>query len=279
MSIDEHTALRSQVETFRSERHALDLKVSELESSHLESKHLLNNRETELEHLKKHSTWLQSELEKKCDELRSAKSATSEQIKALQSELAKIQTEKQGVDVSYSHLQTVYATTKGQLAESERKREEENLKAITNEKKLVTEMQGLKKLSALYESKAADLGKRNEEIEALLTDAETKLQKFNETVVQNSTQAEKKIQDLQVLAEERQSRIEKLEAELNVLNEQFGGMKEADVLGVLSETAAASSKLQKSGKTFTEVVCTGSLSFDVYLLVFGVHRSQRTVTS
>lgn len=132
------------------------------------------------------------------------------------------------------------------------KLEESSSRILSQEQQFKAEISNQTKLVSLYQSQCQDITNRNEVLESHIKTMTSEQQSNQETI--DSIQRNNSIilDECRALIYEKELQIEKMGAELSVMNKgiEQGTMNES----TLSQTANAASRLQKSGKTFTQVV-------------------------
>jgi hypothetical protein len=115
-------------------------------------------------------------------------------------------------------------------------------------------MSSQKKLNDLLQKKCAELVSHNQELDHIIRELEAKLVQLKDMYENDTEKANVTVQNLHSQIESQQLEIENLKAEINLVNDNIAHNDVSLQIGNLSETAAVASRLQKSGKTFTEVV-------------------------
>ena len=115
-------------------------------------------------------------------------------------------------------------------------------------------MSSQKKLNDLLQKKCAELVSHNQELDHIIRELESKLVELRDMYDKDMDKTNVTAQNLYTQIESQKLEIENLKVEINLVNDNIAHNDVSLQIGNLSETAAVASRLQKSGKTFTEVV-------------------------
>ena len=171
----------------------------------------------------------------------------------MQSGLEESAQEKNGLEVRANLLQKRADDLESKLSAKMDSLQEAQNARIMSEQQFKNEMTAQKKLTDLYLGKSQELGAHNQELETLVRELETKVMDLNKgkeesaLEFQNQLQAQKKVQD------DQEVELEQLRSQIKLINTDMNMEKQADQVAQLSQTAAAASRFQKTGKSFTQV--------------------------
>ena len=234
--------LQHQISSLRQELNMASHELTGVQSSDAKLRSELAIYEQQLGQTKRNNDWLNEEL--------SRKSNKSEHIQSLSNQLESCNQERNG-------LSTRVIAFEKQNKEMEIKIQSliEKLKYTqdshsVSEKQFMSEMNSQKKLTELYELKLSENAEHIQELNTLVKDLQEQIESCSLDKKESQSQLEKQL----ISSRER---ISKLESELTLLQEQLqaGQSLGNGGLAMLSPSALAASQLQKSGKTFTQVVC------------------------
>jgi nucleoprotein TPR len=207
----------------------------------------------ELNQSVKANEWLNEELKVKSHQIVEYRREKTAQISQLQKDLENISQEK----MTSNHRNEILNSRLEELeqkynAKLEKLHELEDSKIIS-EQQFKSEMISQKKLADLYQSKSVELQTHLKELENLIKSLEIKIVELDEQKQSEKTTSEKEIEELKTLIQTQSLQIEQLESELSVVNKDLMHQNISNQIGNLSETAASASRLQKSGKSVTEI--------------------------
>jgi nucleoprotein TPR len=113
-------------------------------------------------------------------------------------------------------------------------------------------MSSQKKLAELYQSKSVELTAQNQELEKLVRDMEQQIIKLEIEREEAGSSLRSQYEDLKAFSATQTNEIVKLKERLSMIKESNAGDDQLNI-GYLSEAAASANRLQKSGKSFTEI--------------------------
>ncbi|KAJ3322833.1 hypothetical protein HDV06_002694 [Boothiomyces sp. JEL0866] len=227
--------------------------LARVQASEMELKTLLSNSNQQVEQSQKIIDWLNQELAGKGDQLQQYRKEKSEQFSVLQAELETTSQEKSALQIRNQTLLDRNNELQEKLeAKLSQIRELEN-NQITLESQFKIEMNSQKKLADLYQSKCQELSSQNEELEDILRKVEGQLNRLSNETETKLLEKSEIIEEMQAEKNKLLLDIEKLEAELQTINNELTAKATADQVGQLSQTAAVAGRMQKSGKSFTQI--------------------------
>ncbi|KAF8977576.1 hypothetical protein BGZ46_007267 [Entomortierella lignicola] len=217
----------------------------------------------ELEMLRQRTDWANSELEAKSTELSNYRAEKTSQILQLQAELDQTRIEATTATQSNSTLQRRLKEQQDKLEETLEKNKELQDKTLVQEEQFRVEMETQRRLGELWERAATDTKGRVADLELTLEDMQrsisTKESEYQQTI---SELSEDKVQ-LQIKLKQASMEITQLKEEQKRADELLNkaglidtsGASGFDIgrMGVLSPTAAAAARLQKTGMSLTQV--------------------------
>ena len=238
----------------RGELRLANEKATNMQTHELEIKSQYVANEQELKQSKKMVEWCNEELQRKNNQFTEYRREKSEQLGRLQTQCENLSSEKNSLEVKCVNLQNRIdeLETKAQSL-IEKNRDFENRKILA-EQQFKNEMSSQKKLSDLYKGKSEELVKQNDELEHLVRDLETQLFKMKEEAEVTLGRWNEQYSELKTYSDQKELELERLRSEIELVNKDAATLPAGnDQLGLMSETAVAASKIQKSGKTFTQV--------------------------
>jgi nucleoprotein TPR len=228
-------------------------RVVEYESIELHNKSLMNSAQQELLQANKSIEWLNEELTRKSQQLASYRREKGDQLTLVQTQLENVLQEKSSLEVRNQLVQKRADDLEQKLSQKmEQLREFENEKILT-EQQFKSEMMSQKKLADLYQKKSQELSHHNQELENLMRELENRVLKVSEEHERVISEYTDTINGLKEHTTSQEMEIEKLKAQLGTMNADLAHKATSDQIGQLSETAAAASRLQKAGKSITQV--------------------------
>jgi predicted nucleic acid-binding Zn-ribbon protein len=228
-------------------------RVIELEGADSHNKSILTSVQQELLQANKSIEWLNEELARKSNQLAEYRREKGDQILRLQNQLETAVQEKSALEVRDQLRQKRLDELELKLSQKlESIREMENDKLLL-EQQFKSEMVSQKKLADLYQSKAQELTKQNQELESLIRELESRILKVSAEHEKVVGEYEETISNLKEHTSSQELEIEKLKSEMKTINVDLINQYSTEAIGGLSETAAAASRLQKAGKSITQV--------------------------
>ncbi|KAJ3313257.1 hypothetical protein HDV04_002241 [Boothiomyces sp. JEL0838] len=227
--------------------------LAQTQASELELKTLLSNANQQVEQSQKIIDWLNQELAGKGEQLQQYRKEKSGQLSVIQAELEVSNQEKASLQIRNQNLVERNNELQEKLeSKLTRIRELEN-NQITLESQFKIEMNSQKKLADLYQSKCQELTTQNEELEEVLRNVEGQLNRLSNESETRLLEKTEIIEEMQAEKNKLLLDIEKLESELQTINNELSAKSTSDQVGQLSQTAAVASRLQKTGKSFTQI--------------------------
>ncbi|KAJ3275866.1 hypothetical protein HDV01_006732 [Terramyces sp. JEL0728] len=227
--------------------------LAQTQANELELKSLLANANQQAQQSKKIVDWLNQELASKGDQLQQYRKEKTEQVASLQAGLdtanqenSSLQIRNQSLLERNNELQEKLETKLNQIRELENNQ-------ITIESQFKIEMNSQKKLADLYQSKCQELASQNQELEDVLRKVEEQLNKLNNESESRLMEKNEIIEEMQLEKNKLHLDIEKLESELQTINNELSAKSTAEQVGQFSQTAAVASRMQKTGKSFTQI--------------------------
>lgn len=241
------------METMRRELRSSNEKLAAAQSKELEIRTTYSSAEHELIQCKRMVEWCNSELQRKNDSFTDYRKEKNTQLEKLQLACESISQEKSVIEMRSNSIQSHASSLEKKVQEMlERIQEAEN-RNILAEQQFKNEMNSHKKLTSLYENKSNELAAHNAELEGLVCELEEKIVAQSEQIMNSQSEMTFHYEEIQRFADEQSQRADQLESELAAINQATAQADRTSQLGELSETAASASRLQKSGKTFTQV--------------------------
>ncbi|KAJ3414464.1 hypothetical protein HDV05_006557 [Chytridiales sp. JEL 0842] len=243
--------LRLDLDASRTEIKSLSDQVSSLQAE--ESKNRLERltKDQESDHLKRNVEWLNEELGRKTEEFKAYRHEKTEALNKLQNDFEQVLQERNSLEIQSQGFKSKAEISEARLLEITEKLKDTENRLISTEQSFKNEMSAQKKLSDLYHAQSEDLRSQLQELQAVVTEMELKVQEENASKLEASEAAKAQIQTLQKEIEEKDFKIEELTAQIKSIDGKVSAS--VDQLGILSPAAQAATKLQKSGKTFTEI--------------------------
>ena len=247
---------------------AVKAEIAELQGQRISEKFQLNKLEQENELLRKQNDWLSGELDRKTvefQEYRKEKSSSLLQLRSSLDEKTQLATVQQETIIDLKKRNQELTV---QLESYMERLRESSDKIITMQEEFKQEMNTQTKLANLYKASAEENGQRLNVLESAFSELQSVVDAKNAELVRLRSHIDSEKASVEAALNAREQELEKLRTELQDANDAIGlssGMgRLADPSQslLLSPTAAAAQRLQKSGKSFTEVVRGGQ----VYML-------------
>jgi nucleoprotein TPR len=206
-----------------------------------------------IDQLTKAKDWLAQELEEKAKAFTTYRQEKGAQFVAFQSDLQAMTLAKHALESARTALEVQVRVLEKRVQELQDKVQEGEHAGLLAQQQFKNEMLSQKKLSALYQGQAEQLGTVNAELEALLHEMERNAHKM--AADHASLQQEREEDQLahQERMEAKDAEIARLAGQLDLINAQVEQSGAEMALGILSPSAAAASKLMRSGKSYTEM--------------------------
>jgi chromosome segregation ATPase len=228
-------------------------RVMELEGIELHNNSIVASLQHEILQANKSIEWLNEELSRKSNQLADYRREKSDQFLKLQNQLEAAMQEKSALEVRDQLTQKRLEELEAKLSQKlESIREIENDKLLL-EQQFKSEMVSQKKLAELYQNKSQEVVKQNQELELLIRELEARILKITADHERMVGEYDDTISSLKEHSSAQELEIEKLRSEMKTMNVDAINQSSAEAIGELSETAAAASKLQKAGKSITQV--------------------------
>ncbi|KAI8601052.1 hypothetical protein EDD21DRAFT_292779, partial [Dissophora ornata] len=226
--------------------------ASKFESESRESKasemtHKLQKQaiEQELEMLKQRMEWTNSELDAKSKEFSSYRSEKTAQISQLQADLDQARIEATAASTSNTNLERRLKEQQQRLEDVIEKNKDLQDQSLLQEEQFRTEMETQRRLGELWERAAKDTKGRIADLERMHLGLETRIL-FAFIKLERSTM---QIEQLK----EEQKRADEILNKAGLMDTTGASGFDLGRMGVLSPTAAAAAKLQKTGMSLTQV--------------------------
>jgi nucleoprotein TPR len=174
----------------------------------------------------------------------------------LQSSLEENGQEKNGLEVRCNLLQKRVDDLESKLAVKMDHLQEVENDRIISEQQFKNEMNAQKKLTELYLGKSQELSTHNLELESLVRELESKVLEMNEEKEASVREFEDQLARQKKIEQQQELELEQIRSQIKLINNDLKMDKQADQVAQLSQTAAAASRFQKTGKSFTQVVKT-----------------------
>ncbi|XP_074653725.1 nucleoprotein TPR-like isoform X2 [Tubulanus polymorphus] len=235
-------------------------KLEEVESREITSKHNENRKAQELSRVESLNKWLQDELDKKSDQLQEIRRDMSSRIL----ELSSMNTEKEEEiaalrDASESLRKTNAAQTE-KIEYYVEKLKQIRDSQIKIEEEFNNELSAKEKLVKLYKESAQEKAKHKTELLSAVEELQNLLQAAATATENIEKQRVEEVTELTSEISVKDEKIEKMNKELEHANHLLGAARRRGGIPLteesaetLSPTAAATSKLLKSGMTLTQI--------------------------
>ncbi|KAJ3336968.1 hypothetical protein HDU91_001608, partial [Kappamyces sp. JEL0680] len=242
-----------QVLELRQELRVEKERFTDVQANELALKTTLASSQYEVVQANKMIEWLNQELETKSAQLQDYRKEKVDQVKHLQSDLESTVQEKNSLELRGQMLQKRVDELEVKLASKmDQLRDTEN-RHLVAEQQFKNEMTSQKKLTDLYIHKSQEFSTHNEELEELVRDLESKLEQITEAQQQRQAAYEAQLSEHQKIQEGQELELEQLRSQLRIINSDLIQGNQADQIAQLSQTAAAASRLSRTGKSFTEI--------------------------
>ncbi|KAJ3410259.1 hypothetical protein HDV05_003985 [Chytridiales sp. JEL 0842] len=212
-------------------------------------------KEQECEVLKRNVEWLKEELNRRTEEFKVYRKEKTDATSTLQAQLEIITQERNAFELQSHSFKSKSESLEKRLFETSDKIRNLEEKLVTSEQSFKNEMSAIKKLSDSYESQASELSNQNEELQSLVKELEEGLEGLYQEKVELMEQGKLQMGALEGEIEERDKKIEKLKERLEMIDVEAlrQSQRAQEDVGLLSTAAQAATKLQQSGKSFTEI--------------------------
>ncbi|KAJ3218533.1 hypothetical protein HDU67_005092 [Dinochytrium kinnereticum] len=257
----EISRLRSDLDSSRSEVRALNAQLSEMQAREVQVRLERATRDQEGEQLRQNVEWLNQELSRKAEEFRGYRKEKSEIISKLEMQLENAIQEKKTFELQATSQQEKANSLEKRVSEVVEKLKESENRIISSEQSFKNEMNAQLKISSLYQSHAEDLAQQVKELQALLTEVEGGLEGVRVDRDDALRRLKEQSDEFQVEMEKKELLIEEMSQQIKAVNAVAGGeIRKGVSLDMISPAAQAASQLQKSGKTFTEIILLSYLT-------------------
>ncbi|KAF9915750.1 hypothetical protein BX616_005476 [Lobosporangium transversale] len=262
-SNSDYQVISTKYQEAKKEMAKLESEAREAKASEMSQKLQKQAIEQELEMLNQRMNWTNSELEAKSTEFNNYRSEKTAQILQLQADLDQARIDSTAANQSNAALQRRLKEQQDKLEESLQKNRELQDQNLVHEEQFRVEMETQRRLGELWERAATESKNRIADLELTLEEMQkviyTKESEYQETI---SVIAEEKMQ-LQIKLEQSTTQIVQLKEEQKRADELLNQAGLIDTsgtsglgigrMGVLSPTAAAAARLQKTGMSLTQV--------------------------
>ncbi|KAI9594712.1 hypothetical protein BDF19DRAFT_107293 [Syncephalis fuscata] len=255
---EEQRSLLEKSTEARAEIRRLEVELQQLRSSEL-AVNLREQRATqELTLAQQNSEWLTKELEAKSLELQRQRQERAEETTQLQTALSVAREEQTTAVQKAIAIERRLEVCTRKLEEAlERQRDLEQQQAETDAA-FKTEMEAQRRVCELWESGQREARERVEQLEGLMLEMRAAVDRAEERCRLAELQEAETQKELGQQLETQTTELDRLKEELHTVNELLGNRESlqapnADASVILSPTAAAVSRMQKSGKTFTQI--------------------------
>ncbi|KAG0022113.1 hypothetical protein BGZ80_001042 [Entomortierella chlamydospora] len=260
---EDYQSMSSRYQELKKESSKLESESREAKASEMSLKLQKQATEQELEMLKQRMEWTNSELEAKSTELSTYRAEKTAQILQLQADLDQVRIEATAATQSNSTLQRRVKEQQDKLEEAIEKNKELQDKTLVQEEQFRVEMETQRRLGELWERAATDTKGRIADLELTLEDMQRSLSnkdsEYQETINELSEerlQLQLKLEQSSVeitQLKEEQKRADELLNKAGLIDTSGASGFDIGRLGVLSPTAAAAARLQKTGMSLTQV--------------------------
>ncbi|KAK9764735.1 Protein mlp1 [Basidiobolus ranarum] len=256
----EYQELQDKLSITKKEVSRLENELQEARHAELSSKFKQQTVEQELLLLRQQNEWLTQELNTKTEEFGKYRREKTSQLSKLQNELdTAVDNEAVASQAASSaHRRFEEQTTK--LEDAFAKIKELQNQLISEEENFKSEMATQIRLATLWEKSSNEAKERMSDLDEVISDLQRSLEEKNEEFEYTVKKYTEENDSLREELNSAESQLEKLQIELRRANEILGTTVDLSDTeqsriraGLLSPTAAIASRLQKSGKSFTEV--------------------------
>ncbi|KAI1306753.1 hypothetical protein EDD11_004679 [Mortierella claussenii] len=259
----DYQSMSTRYQEVKKESSKFESEAREAKSSEMAQRLQKQAIEQELEMLNQRMNWANSELEAKSTEFTFYRTEKNTQILQLQADLDQARVESTTLSQSNTSLQRRLKDQQDKLEETLEKNKELQDQNVVQEEQFRVEMETQRRLGELWERAAIDTKDRIADLELTLEDMQKTLSikdaEYQETI---SEITEEKLQ-LQIKLEQSTTQVTQLKQEQKRADELLNkaglidtsGTSGFDIgrMGVLSPTAAAAARLQKTGMSLTQV--------------------------
>ncbi|RKP05362.1 hypothetical protein THASP1DRAFT_32796 [Thamnocephalis sphaerospora] len=254
---EEHRELLAEQSKMRAEARELRTELEQARTAERASNMCKQHAEQELALARQNTEWLTQEMSAKSTELQRLRQERAEQTAGLQTALESAQGEAAAAQRKAVALERRLEGCTLKLEEAlERQRDLERQQAETDAA-FKAEMEAQKRMCELWESGQREAKERVEHLEGLMAEAHVTVEHAEERCRLAEEQEAETRRELGSQREALETEVEKLRTELNAANELLGDrqqwQRDVQANGLLSPTAAAVTRMQKSGKSFTEI--------------------------
>ncbi|XP_064626009.1 nucleoprotein TPR-like [Lineus longissimus] len=235
-------------------------KLEEIQSREVSTKHREQKLEQERDHLQMQNTWLEGELTTKTEELLNMR-------KDLSSRFLEVNSQLEGKTDEVTHLQNLVEDLRTQNEEKAKRIEayiqkvnEAREAQLLSEEQFKLELQSQKKLVSLYKSSSEESDSRVKELLNAIAELQKIVHESSEVTKKLESEADEKDEEWRLQVRERDETITRQQKELEHANDLItiakrrGGIPLSEEgIEAMSPTAAAASKLLKSGMTLTQI--------------------------
>ncbi|KZS93210.1 hypothetical protein SISNIDRAFT_104297 [Sistotremastrum niveocremeum HHB9708] len=252
---EEVQSLRSNLKQVRGEYQELQSQLADLKSSDTHMKFKIQTLEQQLDHAQSSSKSYSEEVATKSEEFSKFRREKHAEIVSLQSSLDSLNTAYSGVQATLQSVQETYGRQNQQLTQATQKVSQLEAQLADQAASFRSESANQERLIELLERRNEQARTRVQEVESEWETMVKTAEERESSLVADLERQKKRGDQLEAVVEELRAEKERAaEGELALLNEETTpGVNRDRGFFTLSPAAGVAARLQKSGKTFTEV--------------------------
>lgn len=234
----------------------MNRQVAELQSRELTKNYTIQKLEQEVDMVKQQNEWLNKELETVRSEFSNYRKEKIAQVGQLQAEVEKLSNDKTTFEQQYLSAKRTNTDLLKKCDDLTKKCEETEFESQNTLSSFKSEMEAQKRLAELYKSRSEHMESRSNEMESIVSDLESNLAASRSRLNEIEDVVRAKEAEYQTIIDAKDLDLERLSEEMSQLRNMIesGVVQRPDEsIASLSPAAAMASRIQKEGKTFTEI--------------------------
>ncbi|KAK2186358.1 hypothetical protein NP493_203g01012 [Ridgeia piscesae] len=236
-------------------------KVDEVETKSVTEQYQMSRLQQEMEHLRQQNEWLDGELREKTNQLLTVRKEKSSSVLELQAQLEEKTQEMAYLEETVQVLKRTGEENNVKIENYVQKLKESRELHTQIQEQYTHEVASQEKLLALYKEGASENEAKVSELTTAVIELQKHLKQASEAYTEIAAQRDKELEEASKVEQEKDEQITKLERELKDANDLLEAARKKGVVPLseegieaLSPSAAAASRLLKSGMTLTQEI-------------------------